>query len=97
MVIRLTVAAVTSLTLIAVAYTQEGKPCPSGHICPICSEDNGVRTCKVDRPPQATARTVPLDVSPPQCGCASSVTAPTAGISIRAVCYPLALRRSRFV
>ena len=48
MVIRLTAAAVASLTLVAVGYAQEGKPCPSGHICPVCSEDNGVRTCKVD-------------------------------------------------
>jgi hypothetical protein len=67
MVTRLTAAAVASLSLVAVAYAQEGKPCPSGHICPVCSEDNGVRTCKVDRPapPQATARTAPLDISPP--------------------------------
>jgi hypothetical protein len=69
MVIRLTVAAIIVSTLSMVGSAQDGKPCPSGHICPVCSEDNGVRTCKVDRPepapPQAAVPAAPLDISPP--------------------------------
>ena len=69
MVIRLTVAAIIVSTLSVVGRAQDGKPCPSGHICPVCSEDNGVRICKVDRPgpplPQAAVPAAPLDISPP--------------------------------
>ena len=69
-VIRLTVVAIIVSPLYVVAHAQEGKPCPSGHICPVCSEENGVRTCRVERPgqpalPQAAAPTAPLDISPP--------------------------------
>jgi hypothetical protein len=48
-VIRLTVVAIIVSPLYVVAHAQEGKPCPSGHICPVCSEENGVRTCRVER------------------------------------------------
>jgi len=69
MVIRLTVAAIIVSTLSVVGRAQDGKPCPSGHICPVCSEDNGVRICKVDRPgpplPQAVVPAAPLDISLP--------------------------------
>ena len=69
-VIRLIVVAIIVSALCVFAHAQEGKPCPSGHICPVCSEENGVRTCRVDRPgqlalPQAAVPTAPLDISPP--------------------------------
>ena len=35
-VIRLTVVALIVSALCVVAHAQEAKPCPSGHICPIC-------------------------------------------------------------
>ena len=46
---------------------------PSGNICRVCSEENGVRTCRVERPgqpalPQAAVPTAPLDISPPSAG-----------------------------
>jgi hypothetical protein len=68
--IRLTVAATIVSALCVVAHAQEGKPCPSGYICPVCSEENGVRTCRVERPeqpelPQAAVPMAPLDISPP--------------------------------
>jgi hypothetical protein len=69
-VIRLTVVIIVSV-LCALAHAQEGKPCPEGHICPVCSEENGVRSCRVDRPeepslPQAAVPTTPLKRSPPR-------------------------------
>jgi hypothetical protein len=74
--IRLTVAAVMISTLCEIVHAQEEKPCPSGHICPVCSEDNGIRTCKVHRPgpalPQAVLPAAPLDISPPSAGAPSS-------------------------
>src|SRR5271156_6659018 len=61
------VAIIISFVCVA-ARAQEAKPCPSGHICPVCTEQDGVRSCEVERPgqpelPQATAR--PQDISPP--------------------------------
>ena len=65
-VMRLIVVAIIVSALSVVAHAQEGKPCPSGHICPVCSEENGVRTCQVERPGQpALVPTAPLDISPP--------------------------------
>ena len=60
------VAIIVSFVSVA-ARAQEAKPCPSDHICPVCTEQDGVRSCKVERPgqpglPQATS---PLDISPP--------------------------------
>jgi hypothetical protein len=68
-VIRLTVVALIVSALCVVAHAQEAKPCPSGHICPVCSEENGIRTCRVDRPgqpalPQAAA-SAPRNILPP--------------------------------
>ena len=68
-IIRLTVVGIIVSAFCVVAHAQEGKPCPSGHICPVCSEENGVRTCRVDRPeqpalPQAAVRTAPLHIAP---------------------------------
>lgn len=49
-VIRLIVVGIIVSALCVVAHAQEGKPCPDGYICPVCSEENGVRTCRVERP-----------------------------------------------
>ena len=75
-VIRLIAVAIIVSALCVVAHAQEGKPCPSSHICPVCSEENGVRTCRVERPgqpalPQLAAPTAPLDISPPSAGAPS--------------------------
>ena len=51
-VIRLTLVGIIVSALCVVAHAQEEEPCPSGHICPVCSEENGVRTCRVERPEQ---------------------------------------------
>ena len=75
-VIRLTVVALITAALGAVAHAQEAKPCPSGHICPVCSEENGLRTCRVERPGQpelpAAAAPAPGKILP------RSVAAPSA-------------------
>ena len=47
-VIRLTGVALIVSALCVVAHAQETKPCPSGHICPVCSEENGIRTCRIE-------------------------------------------------
>src|SRR6516165_10447536 len=79
-VIRLTVVGIIVSALCVVANAQEGKPCPEGHICPVCSEENGVRTCRVDRPeqpapPQAAVPKAPSHISP-RSGAASTSPAP---------------------
>ena len=63
MVVRGTILAILSWFICLAAHAQEAKPCPSDHICPVCTEQNGERSCTVERPgpselPQATA---PLD------------------------------------
>jgi hypothetical protein len=60
------VAIIVSFVCVA-ARAQETKPCPSDHICPVCTEQNGVRSCKVERlgQPQLPQATAPLDISPP--------------------------------
>ena len=60
------VAIIVSFVCVA-ARAQETKPCPSDHICPVCTEQNGVRSCKVERPgqPELPQATAPLDISPP--------------------------------
>jgi hypothetical protein len=60
------VAIIVSFFCVA-ARAQETKPCPSDHICPVCTEQNGVRSCKVERPgqPELPQATAPLDISPP--------------------------------
>lgn len=60
------VAIIVSLVCVS-ARAQEAKPCPSDHICPVCTEQNGVRSCKVERPgqPELPQATAPLDISPP--------------------------------
>jgi hypothetical protein len=65
---RVSIVAIIVPALCMAAQAQEAKPCPSGHICPICTEQDGVRSCKVERSgqqlelPQAAA---PLNISPP--------------------------------
>ena len=66
-VTRVAIIAIIVAELCVAAHAQEAKPCRRGYICPVCSEQDGVRSCKVERPgqleqPQATA---PLDISPP--------------------------------
>jgi hypothetical protein len=94
-VIRLTVAAITVSALCVVAPAQEGKTCPTGYICPVCSEENGVRTCRVERPGQPTLAQAAVPAAPRYLAaerqCAISTTR-ASGISIRTVCYPLAVR-----
>jgi hypothetical protein len=68
-VIRLIVVGIIVSALGVVVHAQEGKPCPDGYICPVCSEENGVRTCRVERPgepasPQAAAP-MPRNILPP--------------------------------
>jgi hypothetical protein len=60
------VAIIVSFVCVA-ARARETKPCPSDHICPVCTEQNGVRSCKVERPgqPELPQATTPLDISPP--------------------------------
>jgi hypothetical protein len=67
---QVTIAAIVTIVIsfvCAAAHAQEAKPCPSDKICPVCIEQDGHRTCKVETPgqlelPQATA---PPDISPP--------------------------------
>ena len=56
---RQAIVAIILSFICVTAHAQEAKPCPSGHICPVCTEQDGVRSCKVERPgqlemPQAT-------------------------------------------
>jgi hypothetical protein len=59
-------AIIVSFVCVA-ARAQEAKPCPSDHICPVCTEQDGVRSCKVERlgQPELPQATAPLDISPP--------------------------------
>ena len=59
------VAIIVSFFCVA-ARAQETKPCPSDHICPVCTEQNGVRSCKVERlgQPELPQATAPQDISP---------------------------------
>jgi hypothetical protein len=80
-IIRLAVVGIIVSALCVVAYAQEGKQCPEGHICPVCSEENGVRTCRVDRPeepalPQAKVPTPPLNTSSPRAAAPSQPPPP---------------------
>ena len=64
---RGTIVAIIFSFVCVAAHAQEGKPCPSDHICPVCTEQNGVRSCKVERPgqPELPQAAAPLDISPP--------------------------------
>jgi hypothetical protein len=65
---RAAIVAIIVPALCMAAQAQEAKPCPSGHICPICTEQDGVRSCKVERPgqqPELPQAAAPLDISPP--------------------------------
>ncbi len=59
------VAIIVSFVCVAVR-AQEAKPCPPDHICPVCTEQNGVRSCKVERAgqPEVPQATPPLDARP---------------------------------
>ena len=67
-IMRVAIVAIIVSALCVAAQAQEVKPCPSGHICPVCTDQDGIRSCKVERPgqqpelPQAAAP--PLDISP---------------------------------
>jgi hypothetical protein len=65
-VMRGVIVAIIAFVSVA-ARAQEAKPCPSGHICPVCTEQNGVRSCKVEHPgqPESPQATAPQDISPP--------------------------------
>jgi hypothetical protein len=43
---RVAIVAIIVPALCMAAQAQDAKPCPSGHICPICTEQDGVRSCK---------------------------------------------------
>jgi hypothetical protein len=60
------VAIIVSFVCVA-ARAQEAKPCPPDHICPVCTEQNGVRSCKVERTgqPELPQAAPPLDIAPP--------------------------------
>ena len=65
---RVAIVAIIVPALCMAAQAQDAKPCPSGHICPICTEQDGVRSCKVERPgqqPELHQAAAPLDISPP--------------------------------
>ena len=65
---RVAIVAIIVSALCVAAQAQEAKPCPSGHICPVCTEQDGVRSCKVERPsqqPELPQAAAPLDISPP--------------------------------
>jgi hypothetical protein len=49
------------------AKPQEAKPCPSDKICPVCTEQDGRRSCKVEGPgqPELPQAAAPPDISPP--------------------------------
>jgi hypothetical protein len=63
-VIRGTIVAIIFSFFCVAAHAQEAKPCPSDHICPVCTEQDGGRSCKVERPgqPELPQATVPLVV-----------------------------------
>jgi hypothetical protein len=70
-VTRLTVVGIILSALCVAVHAQEGKPCPEGHICPVCSEENGIRTCRVERPeepapPKAAVPTAPVQAASPR-------------------------------
>ena len=62
-VIRGTIVAILSSFVCMAAHALEAKPCPSDHICPVCTEQNGDRSCTVERPgqPELPQVTAPLD------------------------------------
>jgi hypothetical protein len=66
-VMRSTIVAIIFPFVCVAAHAQEAKTCPSNHICPVCTEQNGVRSCKVERPgqPELPQATAPPDISPP--------------------------------
>lgn len=55
------VAIIVSFVCVA-ARAQETKPCPPDHICPICTEQDGDRSCKVESAGQPEVP--PLDARP---------------------------------
>jgi hypothetical protein len=62
---RVAIVAIIVSALCVAAQAQKAKPCPSGDICPICTEQDGVRSCKVERPgqqPELPQAAAPLDI-----------------------------------
>jgi hypothetical protein len=64
------VAIIVSFVFVA-ARAQEARPCPSDKICPVCIEQDGQRSCKVEGPgqpelPQATAPASAAAPLPPE-------------------------------
>jgi hypothetical protein len=64
-VIAAIVTIIISFVCVA-ARSQEAKPCSIDKICPVCTEQNGERSCKVERPgePELPQTTAPLDATP---------------------------------
>jgi hypothetical protein len=65
-VIAAIVTIIISFVCVA-SRAQEPKPCPSDKICPVCTEQDGRRSCKVESPgqPELSQATAPPDISPP--------------------------------
>ena len=57
------IVAIIVSALCVAAQAQEVKPCPSGHICPVCTDQDGIRSCKVERPGQQPE--LPQAAAPP--------------------------------
>ena len=60
---RVAIVAIIVPALCMAAQAQEAKPCPSGYICPICTEQDGVRSCS---PPSDAALSPPPPPPPPR-------------------------------
>jgi hypothetical protein len=60
------IVAIVVLLACVAARAQEAKPCPSDKICPVCIEQDGHRSCKVEGAGQPELpATAPPDISPP--------------------------------
>jgi hypothetical protein len=61
---QVTIAGIVAIIILLVcvaARAQEPKPCPSDKICPVCTEQDGRRSCKVEGPgqPELSQATAP--------------------------------------
>jgi hypothetical protein len=92
---RVSIVAIIVPALCMAAQAQEAKPCPSGHICPICTEA-GRRQVMQGRETGATAGAAPSGdaagylAAERCCVVATSAAAPP-GLSPRPACHPLAV------
>ena len=92
---RLAIVAIIVPALCMAVQAQEAKPCPSGHICPICTEQDGVRSCKVERPGQqlgtASSGGAAGYLAAERCCVVATSAAAPPGLSPRPVCHPVAV------